>query len=228
MANVVTEICKKELRSRFGSKSVFLSMLLTTGIPMLVFIPQLLEAMSQAEPGSEYLSFLLFLVIPVMATTLVGINTFINEIRWKTIKFLLVAPVSEEEIFIGKSLACIIVGLLVDVILSLIVLLSLDRLDISVILLLFVIGPLSVIFTTFIFIIGTSRFPIIAEGVGAIIMPMGGLLFVFLNYLFLKEFLKVSPSLINVVLALIIASLTCLTYFIAKKSFNREILILSI
>ncbi|MFX0095994.1 MAG: hypothetical protein ACFFBD_29920 [Candidatus Hodarchaeota archaeon] len=217
MANVVTEICKKELRSRFGSKSVFLSMLLTTGIPMLVFIPQLLEAMSQAEPGSEYLSFLLFLVIPVMATTLVGINTFINEIRWKTIKFLLVAPVSEEEIFIGKSLACIIVGLLVDVILSLIVLLSLDRLDISVILLLFVIGPLSVIFTTFIFIIGTSRFPIIAEGVGAIIRPMGGLLFVFLNYLFLKEFLKVSPSLINVVLALIIASLTCLTYFIAKK-----------
>ena len=36
-----------------------------------------------------------------------------NEIKWKAIKSLLVAPVSVKEIFVGKSLACIIAVLIV-------------------------------------------------------------------------------------------------------------------
>lgn len=228
MVNVVTEICKKELKTRFGSKSVVLPMLLVIGIPILVFIPQLLETMIQAEPGSEYVSLMFFLLIPVMITTLVGINTFTNEIRWKTIKSILVAPVSEGEIFIGKSMACIIIGLLVEAFLSVIVLISIDDLDVSILMLLFLIGPLSVIFTTFIFIIGTSRFPAIAENGGAVLMPMSGLLIIFLIFFFLKEFLGINPTLHGVMLSLIITILTCGAYYLAKKWFNRESLVLSV
>jgi ABC-type transport system involved in multi-copper enzyme maturation permease subunit len=203
-------------------------MLLTIGIPILVFTPQLLETTVQAEPGSEYIRLMLFLLIPIMITTLVGINTFINEIRWKTIKSILVAPVSEGEIFIGKSMACIIVGLLVETFLSVLVLITIDNLDISILILLFLIGPLSVIFTTFIFIIGTSRFPAIAENGGAVLMPMGGLLIIFLIFFFLKEFLGINPTLHGVMISIIISILTCGAYFLAKRGFNRESLVLSV
>ncbi|MFX0085584.1 MAG: ABC transporter permease subunit, partial [Candidatus Hodarchaeota archaeon] len=124
MVNIILEICKKELKTRFGSKRVLLPLLIPIGIPILVFIPEIQEVMSQTEPESELVSFLLFLLIPVMVTTLVGITAFINEIRWKTIKSILVAPVSEGEILLGKSLACIVVGLLVEVLISGLILIS--------------------------------------------------------------------------------------------------------
>jgi ABC-type transport system involved in multi-copper enzyme maturation permease subunit len=228
MVNVVTDICKKELRTRFGSRSVVLPMLIAIGIPILIFIPQLLEIMVQEEPGSEYLSLMFFLIIPVMLTTLVGINTFINEIRWKTIKSLLVAPVSEGEIFIGKSMACIIVGLLVEAILSVIVLISINDLNISLLMLLFILGPLSVIFTTFMFILGILRFPTIAENGGAVLMSICGLFTIFMISLFLKEFLGLNPTLYGVMLSLIIMLLTCGAFYLAKIWFNRERLVLGI
>lgn len=228
MINVAIEICKKELRTRFGSKRVVLPMLLTLGIPMLVFIPQLLETMVQTEPGSEYLSFMFFLLIPVMSTTLVGINSFINEIRWKTIKSILVAPVSEGEILIGKSMAVILVGLLVEAFMAVIVLISIADLNVSLLMLILVIGPLSVIFTTFIFVMGTSRFPAIAENGGAVLMPMGGLIFIFMISFFLKEFLGIIPPLHGVMLSLVITFLTFGAYYLAKKWFNRERLVLSV
>jgi ABC-type transport system involved in multi-copper enzyme maturation permease subunit len=228
MVNVVTDIGKKELRTRFGSKSVVLPILLAMGLPLLVFIPQLLKTMNQAEPGSEYISLMFFLVFPVMITTLVGIHTFINEIRWKTIKSILVAPISEGEIFLGKSMACIVVGLLVEAFLSMIVLIFVDDVTISILLLIFLIGPLSVIFTTFIFILGTLRFPAIAENGGAVLMPIGGLLIIFLISIFLKEFLVIDPTLHGVMLSLIITIFTGGAYYISKKWFNRERLVLSV
>ncbi|MFX1251796.1 MAG: hypothetical protein ACFFCZ_09330 [Promethearchaeota archaeon] len=228
MVNVIVEICKKELKTRFGSKRVILPMVPSIGIPILAFVPQLLVYISQEEPESIYLTFLIFLVIPVMITTLVGINTFINEIRWKTIKSLLVAPVSEEEIFIGKSLACIITGLLAEALLSGIILIYLQNIDISLIMLFIGVGPLSVIFTTFIIIIGTSRFPNIADGGGVVFIPMSGLVIIFMIFFLLREFLKINLALVYVILALIIAILTCGAYFIAKQWFNRENLVLGI
>ncbi|MHA2202510.1 MAG: hypothetical protein ACW991_02365, partial [Candidatus Hodarchaeales archaeon] len=179
MTNLAAAICKKELKIRFGSKRVFIPMLFSVGLPMLVFIPRLLEAFSFNTPENEYLRFMFFLILPVMVTTLVGINTFINEIRWKTIKPLLVTPISEGEILLGKSMACIGVGLVTEAFLSGLILFSLNSVDESTILLFIAIGPLSVIFTTLVFIIGTSRFPAIAEGGGAILMPMGGLIIIF-------------------------------------------------
>ena len=222
------EICKKELKTRFGSKRVLLPMLIPIGMPILIFIPRLLEVMSQTDLESEFLRFLLFLILPVMTTTLVGITTFINEIRWKTFKSLLVAPISEGEIFIGKSLACIITGLMTEVVLSTIIIFSLNLVDISVVLLLFVIGPLTVIFTTFIFVTGTSRFPTIAEGGGAILMPTSGLLLIFLIFLILRAFFQISSMLSYVTLALVIVILICITYLLGIRWFNRETLLLTI
>ncbi|MHA1968531.1 MAG: hypothetical protein ACW964_12085, partial [Candidatus Hodarchaeales archaeon] len=112
-----------------------------------------------------------------------------------------------------KSLACIIPGVLIEAILSVIVILSVQTLDLSILLLLFVIGPLSVIFTTFIFIIGISKFPAIVDGGGSILMPMGSISLVFLLFLGLKIFLQLS---------------TITVYIVAKNLFNRETLVLSI
>jgi len=227
MIEIAATICKKELKIRFGSKRVLLPMLFSLGIPMLVFIPRLLDTFSQTEYESEFLRFLLFLIIPVMVTTLVGINTFINEIRWKTIKLLLVAPISENEIFLGKSMACIVTGLITQTLLSGIILFTRNSIELSTILLLFTIGPLSVIFTTFIFIIGTSRFPSIAEGGGSILMPMGGLLIIFSIFFLLMGYFHMNMIFVYTILALVLTFFVYVTYFLAKRWFNREILVLS-
>lgn len=228
MINIATAICKKELKIRFGSKRVLFPILFSIGLMMMAFIPRIQEAFSQTEPESEYLQFMFFLILPVMVTALVGINSFINEIRWKTIKPLLVAPISEKEIFLGKSMACIVAGLVTEAFLSGLILFSLNSVTVPIILLLIAIGPLSVIFTTFFFIIGTSKFPAIAEGGGAILMPMGGLVIVFGIFFSLLGFLHMSLILAYTISTVILAILVGVTYFLAKRWFNREVLVLSI
>ena len=99
-------------------------------------------------------------------------NAFLNEIKWKTIKSLLVAPVSEKEIFMGKSLACIITGLIVEVCLAVIILAFLPiPVDVPILITLLVIGPLLIMFATFLIISATSRFPSSAEGGAAAFIP---------------------------------------------------------
>jgi hypothetical protein len=228
MVNVISEICLKELKTRFGSKKVLFPLFISLGFPILVFIPRLQEAMTHTDPETEFIRLLFFLIIPTMVVTIVGITSFISEIRWKTIKPLLVAPISEGEILIGKSLACIIPGVLIEAILSVIIILSVQTLDLSILLLLFVIGPLSVIFTTFIFIIGVSKFPAIADGGGSILMPMGSISLVFLLFLGLKIILQLSTITVYIFLALILSLLIPLVFLVAKNLFNRETLVLSI
>ncbi len=228
MVNIIIEICKKELKMRFGSKRVLLPLLISMGIPTLVFIPKLQELMSQTDPESELIRFLFFLIIPIMATTLIGITSLINEIRWKTIKPLLVAPVTEGEIILGKSLACIITGLSVEQVLSGIIFLSVKPINTSTLMLLGVVGPLSVVFTTFVFIIGLIKFPTIAEGGGAILLPMSGCLIIFLIFIILKGFIHGDLVLIYTILGLMLLLLIGLIFSLAKKWFNREALVLSI
>ncbi|MFX0015969.1 MAG: hypothetical protein ACFFB2_16105 [Promethearchaeota archaeon] len=228
MIKIAIVICKKELKIRFGSRRVLIPMVFSLGLPMLVFIPSLLDAFSESEPENDFFRFLLFLILPVLVTTLVGINTFINEIRWKTIKPLLVTPISEKEIFLGKSMACIVAGLITQVLLSGIILFTVNLVQLSTILLLFIIGPLSVIFTTFIFIIGTSRFPTVAEGGGAVLMPIGGLLIILMIFFLFVSYLQFTKILGYALLALILLILVFMTYFLAKKWFNREILVLAL
>ncbi|MHA2204037.1 MAG: hypothetical protein ACW991_10150, partial [Candidatus Hodarchaeales archaeon] len=68
----------------------------------------------------------------------------------------------------------------------------------------------------------------IAEGGGAILMPMGGLIIIFSLFLLLLGFLHMNTVFVYVILTLILATLVCVTYFLAKRWFNREKLVLSI
>lgn len=222
MNNVIVEIGKKELKTTFKSKSVILAMLLAIGIPLFAIVPSLLEA---AAGGSEdvYLFILMLLLIPTMITSLVGENAFLNEIKWRTIKSLLVAPVSEKEIFVGKSLACIIVGLIVEACLAVVILAFLPiPVDVPILITLLAIGPLLIMFATFLIISATSKFPSSAEGGAAAFIPVGGILGIFLLCSFLQRMLRMGPILTNIMIALIVAIFTFVIYVIATKWFNRE------
>ena len=114
MDNVIIKICNKELKTRFGSQRDLFSMIIPIGFPIAVFIPQIHQSMSLSGSENELLRFMLFLIIPIMITTLIGTSTFINEIRWKTIKSLLVAPISESDKLI-QSFSNSYVSILYDV-----------------------------------------------------------------------------------------------------------------
>ena len=225
MDSVIIEIGKKELKTTFKSKAIILPLLMAIGIPLFAII-QVLPAIAQGGTEGVYAILLMLLLIPTVITSLVGMNAFLNEIKWRTIKSLLVAPVSEKEIFIGKSLACIIAGLIVEVCLVVIVFIFLPiAVDIPILIILLVIGPLLVMFATFLIIAATSKFPSSAEGGAAGFIPFGGITGIFLFCFFLQRLLQIGPTLTNIMIALVIAVLTILTYFIATKWFNRERLV---
>jgi ABC-type Na+ efflux pump permease subunit len=229
MNNVIIEIGEKELKTTFKSKSVILPMLLAIGIPLFALIPQLSKAVAQGGAEGVYLILFMLLLIPTVITSLVGMNAFLNEIKWKTIKSLLVAPVSEKEIFIGKSLACIIPGLIVEACLAGIILVFLPMaIDIPILITLLVIGPLLIMFATFLIIAATSRFPGSAEGGAAVFIPVGGIMGIFLLCFFLQRLLQIGPILTNIMIALVIGILAFVTYFIAAKWFNRERLVVGL
>jgi len=222
MNNVIVEIGKKELKTTFKSKSVILPLLMAIGIPLFALIPQLPKAAAGGGLEGVYLILFMLLLIPTVITSLVGVNAFLNEIKWKTIKSLLVAPVSEKEIFVGKSLACIISGLIVEACLAVVILAFLPiPIDVPILITLLVIGPLLVMFATFLIISATSRFPSSAEGGAAAFIPVGGIIAVFLLCFFLQRLFKIGPTLTNIMIALILAVLAFVTYIIATKWFNR-------
>jgi len=225
MNSVIIEIGKKELKTTFKSKAIILPLLMAIGIPLFAIISTL-PAIAQRGTEGVYAILLTLLLIPTVITSLVGMNAFLNEIKWRTIKSLLVAPVSEKEIFIGKSLACIIAGLIVEVCLVVIVFIFLPMaVDIPILIILLLIGPLLVMFATFLIIAATSKFPSSAEGGAAGFIPVGGIMGIFLLCFFLQRLLRIGPTLTNIMIALVIAVLTILTYFIATKWFNRERLV---
>ena len=226
MNNVIVEIGKKELKTTFKSKSVVLPMLFAIGIPLFALIPQLPKAAAEGGLEGVYLILFMLLLIPTVITSLVGMNAFLNEIKWRTIKSLLVAPVSEKEIFVGKSLACIIAGLIVEACLAVVILAFLPiPVDVPILITLLGIGPLLIMFATFLIISATSRFPSSAEGGAAAFIPVGGIMGIFLLCFFLQRMLQMGPILTNIMIALVIAVFTFLTYFIATKWFNRERLV---
>ena len=225
MNSVIIEIGKKELKATFKSKAIILPLLMAIGIPLFAIISTL-SVIAQGGTEGVYAVLLTLLLIPIVITSLVGMNAFLNEIKWRTIKSLLVAPVSEKEIFIGKSLACIIPGLILEVCLVVIVFIFLPMaVDIPILIILLVIGPLLVMFATFLIIAVTSKFPSSAEGGAAGFIPFAGITGIFLLCFFLQRLLRIGPTLTNIMIALVIAVLTILTYFIATKWFNRERLV---
>ena len=224
MNEVLMEIAKKELKVTFKSKSAILSMLLAIGIPIFVLVP-LLPAAEKGFGGS-YLILLLLLLVPIGITSPVGMNAFPNEIRWRTIKSLLAAPVSEKEIFVGKSLACIVAGLVAEACLAAVILAFLPiPVDVPVLITLLVIGPLLFMFATFLIVLTTSKFPSSAEGGAAGFIPVGGIMGIFFLCFFLQMVLQMDPALTSIMIASVVAALTFLVYFVATKWFDRERLV---
>ena len=230
MNSVVMEIGKKELKTTFKNKAIIVLLLLAVGIPIFSLVPQLSKAVAEGEIASVYLLLFMLLLIPTVMASMVGMNAFLNEIKWRTIKSLLVAPVSEKEIFMGKSLASITTGLIVEICLVVLILVFFPIVvDIPILIILLVIGPLLVLFATFLIIAATSRFPSSAEGGAANFIPVGGVLAVFFLGFFLLSLLKIDdPTLTNIIIALIVAGITFVTYIIATKWFNRERLVVGL
>ncbi|OLS24176.1 MAG: hypothetical protein HeimC3_20750 [Candidatus Heimdallarchaeota archaeon LC_3] len=227
MTKIIIEICKKELKTRLGSKATLFPLTITFAIPLIIFLPRIYELFSSQNEEAKYFSLIFFLIIPVMIANTIGINSFINEIRWKTIKTLLIAPIEIEQIFLGKSLACIASGIIVNILLALSILITGIEITFSILILFFILGPLIVIYATFLLIIGTLKFPKIAESGGGIYFPIGGLLIVFLLFFFLQVLFNGNQLLIDFFSVFFISILSFLTYFSAKKLFNKENLVLS-
>ena len=223
MNEALLEIVKKELKVTFKSKSSILSMLFAIGIPFFAFAPLLAAAEKGSMPTSMVL--LMLLLIPTEFAFSVGMNAFPNEIRWRTIKFLLVAPVSEREILVGKSLACVVAGLVVEGCVVAVLAFLPVPLDASVLITLLVIGPLLIAFSTFLIVLTTTRFPSSTEGGAAAFIPVGGLMGIFFLCFFLQMALRTDPTLTSLAMASVMAVLTFSVYSLAAKWFDRERLV---
>ena len=224
MGNISIEICKKEFLARFGSKASFIPLIITFAIPIIVFIPQMFIMFKSPEKESKLVAWMFFLILPVMVTNIIGISAFINEIRWKTIKTLLIAPIDMSQLFIGKSLASIMTGIIADFFISLFLIGNGISLNFTNALLFFILSPLTIIFSTFILIIGTSKYPKVAENGGGIYFSIIALIIVFSLLLILQTVLNTAQEVIDILFILIIGLLSLITYFYAKKLFNTETL----
>lgn len=227
MTAIIIEICKKELMIRFGSKASNIYLLFTLAIPIAVFLPQTTQMFLSQTDEYSVIKLVFFLIIPIMTANLIGISTFINEIRWKTIKTLLVAPIDMNEIFLGKSLACILSGIVADLVLASFLVINGINITFSILMLFFVIGPLIVILSTFMLIIVTLKYPNLAENGGSLYFSMGGLMLVFLLLFLVKIIIDTPQFTIDIIYSLIIGALAISTFSYAKKIFNKDQLALS-
>jgi hypothetical protein len=80
-------------------------------------------------------------------------------------------------------------------------------------------------FATFMIIAATSKFPSSAEGGAAEFIPVIAIMGVLVLSFFLQMLLQMNPIAMQGMIALIVAALTFVTYFIATKLFNRERLV---
>jgi len=150
-------------------------------MPLFATIPQLPKAVAEGALEAVYLTVFMFLLIPTVITSLVGMNAFLNKIKCRTIKSLLVATVCEKEISVGKSLACIIARFIVEACLAVVILAFLPiSIDVPILIRLLVIWPLLIMLAIFLIISATSRFPSSAEGGAVAFIPVGGIMAVFL------------------------------------------------
>ena len=227
MSVIIFEICKKELLVRFGSKSSIFQLLFALAIPLAVFLPQTTQIFLSNSNEFYEVQMIFFLIIPIMASNLIGISTFINEIRWKTIKTILVAPIDINDIFIGKSLACIMSGIVTDLLISFYLFLNGININLSILMLFFVIGPLIIILSTFLLIIVTLKFPNLAENGGSLYLSIGGLMIIFFILILVKVIINSPQFVIDIINSFIIGIMVLLTFNYAKKIFNKEQLALS-
>ncbi|MCI8892046.1 MAG: ABC transporter permease subunit [Eubacterium sp.] len=142
MKQEMTSIIKKDLRRMVSTRRMLFTLLivpfvLTVFVPsafLLVqhFVPQeqeefqkLLELLPAAEQGSSqqegltgllinYLLPLFFLIIPIMASTIMSASSFVGEKEKQTLETLLYCPLSLTEIFQAKVAASFLLSMAVS------------------------------------------------------------------------------------------------------------------
>lgn len=142
MKQEMTSIIKKDLRRMVSTRRMLFTLLivpvvLTVFVPsafLLVqhFVPQeqeefqkLLELLPAAEQGSSqqegltgllinYLMPLFFLIIPIMASTIMSASSFVGEKEKQTLETLLYCPLSLTEIFQAKVAASFLLSMAVS------------------------------------------------------------------------------------------------------------------
>lgn len=142
MKQEMTAIIRKDLRSIVSNRRMFL-VLLIVPIVLTVFVPtvflltihfapeesgdlekllELLPLSEQAQAGSRALPGLLlnyilpvfFLIIPIMAATVMSAGSFVGEREKRTLETLLYCPLSLKQIFRAKVLASFLLSMFVS------------------------------------------------------------------------------------------------------------------
>lgn len=223
---IISTIFKKEIRVTFTSKSSIFGLLLPMGIFLLVFIP-LLGEMTPETPIEEIVATLsLFTIISITIVLLVGQTAFPMEFQYRTIKLLLVSPVSEKEIFLGKSLPCLTMGIAINTALSIFLMLFINArsipIDPSIPLALLGLGSIEIILTSFVLIAVTIYLSGEMARFLPALVPVGIILSVFLIISFVPGSILFKISVATVIMAF----LSLVTFRISIAGFKRERLIL--
>lgn len=151
----LTAIIKKDLRKVLSTRTMFLSLLavplvLTVALPTIMivtsrFLPQeetaryakLLELMPISELCNDltqtlarmmlnYLLPVFFLIIPIMASTIMSASSFVGEKEKQTLETLLYCPLSLKQLFQAKTAASFLLSMSVSGISFLIMLIVLE------------------------------------------------------------------------------------------------------
>jgi ABC-2 type transport system permease protein len=222
MSNPIFTIGIKELKSSLTVTRVLVpALIIGTSI-----MPQLRMVMNGGDKADLYATLIISHLFPIIITYQVGTNIFLNEIRWKTIKSLLVTPVSDIEILLGKSLACIFTGITCEALLALLVLrVTTIPLDSSAYVILLGIGPSTVLYATFLIVAASAKFPVSESYGKSSFITMGGVMTLLGGMILSQEIYGSIGIIFHVIMLIIVASLALFTLITSVKLFNRERLV---
>jgi ABC-type Na+ efflux pump permease subunit len=90
-------------------------------LPLIANLPQEIQAMLSQKTPNEVMMYIMsvyffapfFLIIPVMASSVMGSDSFAGEKERKTIEALLATPLTDGELLVGKTLVSFIPALIV-------------------------------------------------------------------------------------------------------------------
>jgi len=235
MVNVILEIAKKEIKTFFRQSRAF-----ATVVMLLIFaslsvyeIQNILAHSNYAASAlSSALGTFLFLaaVFPASITSGVSFMAFAVERDQKTLEYLLSQPLNDNEIFLGKFLAAVIVGLgslllafsavIGYTVLSNPIVWNAPLFTCSLSLLTFVVAPLLVV--TFALIASIlSRYLSSRDSFITNMVSVAVLLGVFA----LKETVALDALSFNLLVGAILAAAVLGMYIFGTKNFNRESLV---
>jgi ABC-2 type transport system permease protein len=235
MVNVILEIAKKEIKTFFRQSRAF-----ATVVMLLIFASLSVYEIQNILAHNGYTAsalssalgtfLLLAAVFPASITSGISFMAFAVERDQKTLEYLLSQPVNDNEIFLGKFLAAVIVGL-ASLLLAFSAVIGYTVLDNTIVwnaplftsslsLLTFVVAPLLVV--TFALIASIlSRYLSSRDSFITNMVSVAVLLGVFA----LKETVATDALSFNLVIGAILAVAVVGMYIFGTKNFNRESLV---